>query len=478
MPIRPVFTAYCELLLFSIRNGILFQRVLHLRYIGQSGEHMSKTQGVESRRKLTDSFIAKGLPAESERYEVSDSDVLGLRVAIHPTGKRSFVLRYRFHGLSRIYTIGNSDIGIKKAREIAKKKVGDIADGIDPGVERKEEKAQNEARRADEIGAAMREFMAKHVATRKGKKIRLTTRIETARLLGLRLDGDGKWIENDNGVLSHWNGRSIASITKAQVQALLDDIAIKQSDGRGGPIAANRTAAALRLFFGWLKARDRLVVSPCEGINDPQPEEPRDRVLSNPELAALWKAADRMAYPFGRMVQLLILTGCRRDEVREAQWPEFNLKAGKWTIPAARTKNGNEHAIPLSDSMVAILEGLPRIQGKFVFTTTGNTPISGQTKAVKRLREEIERKLGGEIERWTLHDCRRTFATGLQRLGFPVEVAEACLNHLSGTRAGVAGIYGRHDYSAEKRAAFDAWAREVERIATGRTAAVIQMPRA
>jgi integrase len=301
----------------------------------------------------------------------------------------------------------------------------------------------------------------------------MTTRVETGRLLGLKPGKGNEWIKTGNGVLKKWSRRPLHAITKGNVIALLDGIAAE------APVKANRTLTALRTFFRWCVARDLLVKDPTAGVNDPTPEESRDRVLDDDEIAALWRAADGDGYPFGHMVQMLILTGCRRDEVREANWSEFDKGANLWTIPGHRTKNGRSHALPLSDQLVALLDDLPRIRGSGVlFTTTGATPISGQGKAKARLHGAMAKTLGREPPHWTLHDCRRSFATGLQRLGFPVEVAEACLNHLSGTRSGVAGIYGRHDYAAEKAQAFAAWGRHIDALVTGKTANVLPMRRA
>jgi integrase len=203
-------------------------------------------------------------------------------------------------------------------------------------------------------------------------------------------------------------------------------------------------------------------------------------VLSDEELAALWRAADADAHPFGRLVQLLILTACRRDEVREAAWPEFDLEKRQWLIPGQRVKNRRDHLVPLSDSAMAILQGLPKFKGgkgraPLLFSTTGETAISGLSKAKHRLHEAMTEQLGAEPERWTLHDIRRTCISGLQRLGFPIEVTEAVANHRSGTLAGVAGVYARHDYATEKRTALDAWARHVESIVSGGPANVVPM---
>jgi hypothetical protein len=152
-----------------------------------------------------------------------------------------------------------------------------------------------------------------------------------------------------------------------------------------------------------------------------------------------------------------------------APWSEVDLDGRQRLIPGQRTKNSRDHLVPLSDPAAAVLESLPRIKSKvpLLFTTTGSTPISGLAKAKARLHEAMTRELGTEPERWTLHDIRRSAITGLQRLGFPLEVTEAVANHKSGTLAGVAGVYARHDYASEKRKALDAWAQHVMSVVAG-----------
>ena len=417
-------------------------------------------------KRLSDSSIA-GLKPATARYEARDQQVPGLRVVVFPSGTKSFIYRYRHLGRYRKLTIGGAEIGIAEARKLARKASGQVASDHDPADAKRAAKAAAK----DRIDVAFAEFMAKHNRTKRGVPVRMTTRIETGRLLGLKPER-GEWIKTGNGVLSRWSGKPMHAITKGAVIALLDDIATD------APVKANRTLAALRTFFRWCITRDKIAADPTNGVNDPSPEIARERVLDDIELAALWRAAEAEGYPFGRMVQMLILTGCRRDEVREALWAEFDSGSRTWTIPAHRTKNGHSHELPLSDRVLDLLQDLPRIQGQgLLFTTTGTTPISGQSRAKGRLHEAMTADLGAEPKHWTLHDCRRTFATGLQRLGFPVEFAEACLNHLSGTRAGVAGIYGRHDYASEKAQALAAWARHVDQVASSKPASVVTLRR-
>jgi integrase len=172
-------------------------------------------------------------------------------------------------------------------------------------------------------------------------------------------------------------------------------------------------------------------------------------------------ACDRIGWPYGPLVKLLALTGQRLSEVAKARWSEFDLEAGAWVLPSSRVKNGVEHTVPLSETALSILASLPRTasQDQLVFTSDGKSPPGGFSRAKRRLDE-----LAPLPSPWVFHDLRRTLASGMARLGQPVHVVEAVLNHRSGTIRGVARIYNRHDYAAEKRAALEAWGRHVEKL--------------
>jgi integrase len=166
----------------------------------------------------------------------------------------------------------------------------------------------------------------------------------------------------------------------------------------------------------------------------------------------------------------LLLTGQRRSEVFEAKRHEFDLKASMWTIPPDKAKNGNAHLVHLSDPAKTIVDGILKEEGSdWLFPADGNAdnPASGISRAVKRMREAMRAELGDDVAQWSLHDLRRTVATALQRLGIRFEVTEAVLNHVSGAKGGVAGVYQRHNWAEEKRTALDAWATELERILQG-----------
>ena len=257
--------------------------------------------------------------------------------------------------------------------------------------------------------------------------------------------------------------KQIGEITKDNILKLVEEIV-----DRGSPTTGNRVFATLRQIFNWALDRDLITVSPMPK-RAPAPETRRDRVVSDQEIKLAWQAFEQLGPPFGAIGKLLLLTGARRDEIAEGAWSEIDLESRTWTIPAARTKNGEPHEIPLSDAAVEILKSLPRVEGKarFVFTTNGRTPVSGFSKARQAIDAAVAHSAGATVPRWTLHDLRRTAATNLQKLGTRFEVTEAVLNHRSGSRGGVSGIYQRHAWSAEKRQAFNAWALVVDAIVAG-----------
>jgi integrase len=431
--------------------------------------------------RLTAQAIEKMKPGKARR-EIPDAGCPGLYLQIQPTGQKSWALRFRSpvdrsaadgQRAARKLTLGPlAAVSLAKARALATDALEQVAQGVDPTHTRQAEKDRAReaiAGRADTIDAAMVEFLTRYKG-RKTQGLRESTRLLTATYFGLKPDPTkpGAWKKTGSGVLKRWSGRPLSSIAKRDAIALIEDIV-----DAGTGVTANRTLTNLKTFFGWCVKRDMLAASPVAALDPAAAETSRERVLTEAELAALWKAADADGYPFGRLIQLAILTGARRDELCSATWGEFDLDAGTWLLPAARAKNGRAHLVPLAPMAVDILRGMPRHKGcALLFTTTGTTPISGLYKPVRRLHDAM-----GAAERWTLHDLRRSFYSGLQALGFPIEVTEACVNHTGGTLRGVAKVYGRHDYKAEKTQAFEAWARHVDGLVNGRDSNVVAFVR-
>ena len=365
----------------------------------------------------------------AERREIPDGIMPGLYLIVQPSGAKSWAVRYRHQGQPRKHTIGSfPTVDLKTARLLGGKALRAAAEGRDPG----REKMQSRAAKADSIDRVVEDFLERHV--RRSNRPRSAQ--ETERLLRLH-------------VLPRWRGRTVHEITRRDVLDVLDRVV----DG-GAPIAANRTLAAVRKFFNWCVARDILSASPCAGVKPPTAERSRDRVLSDDELRLVWQAADQVGWPFGPLVKLLALTGQRRDEVGRMQWSELDLDKQLWTLPAERVKNNQPHHVPLSDAALAVLKGAPQIVGSpFVFTTNGIAPSSAYSKNKRRL----DALLPADMSAWRLHDLRRTAASGMARLGINLPVIEKVLNHASGSFAGIVGVYQRHSFADEKRAALQSW---------------------
>jgi integrase len=172
--------------------------------------------------------------------------------------------------------------------------------------------------------------------------------------------------------------------------------------------------------------------------------------------------------PWASAVQLLILTCARREEIGALKWAEVDKADRQIRLDGDRTKNGEDHIVPLSDAACDLIESIPRVAGsQFVFTTTGNTPISGWSRAKEKIDELMRTQLGDAValKPWRIHDLRRTAATGMERLGVRQQVVEALLGHIGGSKAGVTGIYQRHTYEEEKRTAIEKWAEHVTSLA-------------
>lgn len=406
---------------------------------------------------LTVKFI-QAVKTAKAREEVPDGLLLGLYLIVQQSGAKSWAVRYRAEGRPRKLTLGSfPTIDLATARDRARDALRAAAEGRDPAAEKKASRqtpkvpaGANEAA----IETVIDQFIQRYVKPNN----RPSTASETERLL--RKD-----------VILAWRGRTVPSIAKADVLALLDAIV-----DRGAEIGANRTLAAMRRFFNWCVERGLIETSPCDRVKAPTGERSRDRVLSDAELREVWLAADTIGWPFGLMMQLLILTAQRRSEVAGMRRSELDFKAAVWTIPRERSKNDQAHDVPLSPPVVALLTDAPTVASTdgYVFTTTGESVVSGYSRAKSRLDEAImmaRRKAvteaGEDAEKiaafppWTLHDLRRTAATGMSRLGVALPVVEKILNHSSGSFAGVVGVYQRHGYSEEKRYALDGWAHHV-----------------
>jgi integrase len=284
-------------------------------------------------------------------------------------------------------------------------------------------------------------------------------------------------------VLPKWADRPIASITRQDVTELLNGIA-----DRGSPIQANRTLARLKTLFRWVADEELVVADPTARVRKIVKETARDRALGDLEIRLFWAGCDKLGWPFGPMFKVLLLTAQRRDEVGGMEWSEIApLDKRVWTIPREKAKNDRAHEVHLSDLAVEIIDELPRISRRhadgagtelspYLFTTNGQRPVSGFSKAKERLDQHIVQLLRTELEEtgqdprkaqiegWILHDLRRTAATGMARLNIVPHVVDRILNHVSGTIRGVAAVYNRHAYLEERKTALEMWGRYIETL--------------
>ena len=391
------------------------------------------------------------LTPKAAQYEERDAKIIGLRLVVQPSGFKSWVVRYTVKGRDRKLTIGPYPrVRLAQARKLASAALRAVAEGKDPATEKIA--ARREASGEDTVGAAFETFAKLHL----GKK-RESTRAEVRRLFEKR-------------ILPKWRDRRLSDITRRDVLAVLDSMIAS-----GAPVSANRALAAMSVFFNWCVGRDLLAHSPTAGIKRPTAQRSRDRVLSDDELTWLWRACERIGWPFGTITQLLILLGARRDEIRAMNESELDLQEARWLLPAERSKNHTAHLVHLAPLPLRIMKKSPRVVNKagFVFSTNGKTAASGFSRAKRNLdkamlefaRADAE-ALGDDPDKvkiapWVVHDLRRTMASGMARLGVPLPVIERCLNHRGASFAGVAGIYQRHTFEREQADAFDKWAEHV-----------------
>jgi integrase len=374
--------------------------------------------------KLTLANVARiHLPAGKTEHIEFDEAMPGFGLRIRGSGKkehRTYIAQYKIGSKHRRMTLGNAaKVTLENARAHAKKIFAQKQLGNDPANER------TELRRA--AGHTLDAEIAKYLAV-KEQSLKPRSYVETKR----HLEKDWKPL----------HGIAIASIGRANVAATLGAIAKEK-----GAVTANRSRAALSALYRWAIGEGLCDQNPVTGTNRQEENGPRERALSDAELAQVWRAAPDS--DFGRIVQLLILTGCRRDEIGGLRQSEIDLKARTLTIPSDRTKNSREHVVHLSDKAIEILKAIPQRDREYVFGI-GRGAFGGWSRSKKVLEQAAKLKTD-----WTLHDLRRTVRTGLGKLGVQPHVAEAILNHLP---AKLIRTYDRNTYAAEKKAALDLWA--------------------
>ena len=409
------------------------------------------TRQPKAKKNLSDRLL-KTLKPDKKPYEEMDNQVRGLGIRIMPSGVKTFILFRRFPG-SRNPTrraLGTyGDMSLAQARDKAREWNALVKKGIDPGIqENRQRQALIEAeklRQASTFGAAFEEYLR-----RKASKLK-----------------SGKDIEREiRRECKSWMALPLAEISPSTVKEVVQAVV-----ERGAPTNAHFLLAVLRAFFNWcVDSGDfNLEVSPCAKLKPTVligPRNVRSRVLKDYEIAAYWRAAVAVGYPFGKFYQLLLLTALRRDEAANAQWGEIDNAAKLWVVPPERMKGNAAHAVPLTPEISALLESIPRFAGgDFLFSTTGGQkPISGFSKAKARLdglmREKLD-ALGMPFEDFVIHDIRRTCRTRFSAL--PVEdiVRELLVAH---ARPTLHKVYDLHAYEEEKADALELWHRKLKDI--------------
>lgn len=408
------------------------------------------------------------LKATGKTHYLWDNDPIGFGVRVTPAGAKSFIYQFRMGGRGspvRREIIGRVEkIAPEKARERAHELAHLARVGTDPIEKKKaDRKAKTEAK-----------LTAEQLAFDAYCQRYLDQRVKPE---GLASYGNIEMVFRLHAIPA-LRATPLPDLTKRNMVAVLDRIPATS-------FGLKRSAfAILNRMMNWAVARGDISANPMFGMKRPSAAPSRDRVLDDDELATIWHAAGKLRAPLGAFYRVLMMTGQRREEVAGMSWAELDRPTAIWTIPASRAKNGSAHLVPLAPAVVEELDWLALARqrrdrtndpdptnwplGGSVMTFQGAVSLSGFSKAKRDLDAEIEkvRSDAGRLSPWRAHDLRRTLATGLQRLGVRFEVTEAVLNHVSGAKSGVAGVYQRHDWREEKRTALEAWARHVAAIVT------------
>jgi integrase len=383
-------------------------------------------------RSLTDAAVQRLKPPLAGQKDHFDKGYPGLALRISHGGAKAWTYVYRLHGKLHRTTLGRYPaMPLQKAREAWRDAQLAVSKGENPKYRR--------PTAADTFDEVVLEWLK-------------------------RDQGDNRSLSDvrraiEFNVIRKWQGRLVGSLRRRDVVLLIDAVT-----DRGAVTMARRLHSHLHRFFRWCVGRGLIDQNPMADLPKPGTVVKRDRVLSDLEISLVWRAADRMGWPFGPIVQLLILTGARRDEIGALKWNEISYESIE--LSGSRTKNGEPHSIPIVLLASRILDRQPRVSD-FVFSTRGRTPVSGWSKAKSLLDRNVAALNGGApLPPWRLHDLRRTVATAMQRLGVNLQVVEEVLGHVSGSRAGVVGIYQRHGFRQEKRAALNLWSSDLNRILT------------
>ena len=419
---------------------------------------------------LTDRFIKAMKPAPpGQRIRVWDAVSPGMCVRVNDQGARSFMVYKAWKGKPSPYvgSLGKyPDISLEQARKKVPAILQALAEGKNPRELEAEEIREAARKRADTVSTAIEAFIAWE-ADESLRSAHATAVVLRREFLGMEAKRQRKaqkwetvWSEGKEPI---WRNRPVSTITRRDIIARLDEIRAER-----GKFALRHGLIAIRKFFSWLEAGERygVVESPARGISDKTfriggQDLKRQRVLTDPELVDVWKAAETLAYPAGSVIQLLMLTGQRLSDITDAKWSEIDLTNQTLMVPPERYKTGVAHLVPLPRKAVEILSELSRFTGEYVFTTTaGKKPLGSLSKAKTKLDLAIaaRRKTDGrsKMPPWKIHDLRRTVRTRLSDLGVDSFIAERVIGH---ALPGLHAVYDRSSHAEQKRDALDRWAR-------------------
>jgi integrase len=443
----------------------------------------TNTKARRAGKALSEAAI-KRLKGEAARREIADI-IPGLYLIVQAkTGAKSWALRYRDAETKKSvklwlgwYDGGDETVERPKqgraltllaARALANDLQRQRKRGIDPVAEKRREETAAVDEKANAFGPLARRYVE---AMRDAGQRRWRV---NARLLGLLYptSGSGEPLVRKGGLAEQWASKPVRDIDADIIERVIDQATTDGVPGTRGRQKERRTVptgramhGALSPFFRWAKKRRKITVNPCADVERPKAPEARERVLSDLEIAAVWDGCDQLAPHYRGMVRFMLLTGCRLREASGLRWSEISAD-GVWTLPRARSKNKLALILPLPKAALDLLAEAPRIDGgDFVFTVSGRQPIEG----FGPMKRNLDAASG--VTGWVLHDCRRTLATNLQRLGVRLEVTEAVLNHVGGSRGGIVGVYQRHDWFEEKRQALEAWSKKLAALVGGEEAA-------
>lgn len=419
-----------------------------------------------SRIVLTEAKCLALKPDAKRRRFIPDALCPGLVLSITTTGHRSFMLRGIWPGGANRVRRLLGEVGVVSldlARNTAREWIALLAEGRDPQLELDERKRRVVAEQALTFAVVANDYIVQRLRGRR-QGARSAREIRTE-------------------LVSRWGQRPITAITKGDVIQLVDDLKARarrnvgaRSTGAYGRIIFNHA----RVIFQHAALRHDLERLPTDRLKPAQlglTFKPRERVLSDDEIRALWRACDVLGYPFGSYVKVLLMTGVRRCEASAAVWPEFNLEAKLWTIPRERAKSDAEHVVPITAALAELLATLPRYRsGDHLFSTTfGRTSIRGFSKYGARLLRLMRAELGEAMPNLSLHDLRRTYRSKLSELGIAENVAERCIGH--GPRNALVRIYDRHGYEVEIRDANERWHRRLRELINPPTANIVALVR-